>query len=68
MTGLFAVDGGLFYGGGSQLLTTQLTGVVSVMAWVAVTMIIVFKFIEHTIGLRVSEDEEITGLDLEEHE
>ncbi|MEA5091413.1 hypothetical protein SDC9_34840 [bioreactor metagenome] len=67
LTGLFAVDGGLFYGGGSQLLTTQLTGVVSVMAWVAVTMIIVFKFIEHTIGLRVSEDEEITGLDLEEH-
>ena len=67
LTGLFAVDGGLFYGGGAQLLTTQLTGVVSVMAWVAVTMIIVFKFIEHTIGLRVSEDEEITGLDLEEH-
>ncbi len=67
LTGLFAVDGGLFYGGGSQLLITQLTGVVSVMAWVAATMIIVFKFIEHTIGLRVSEDEEITGLDLEEH-
>ena len=67
LTGLFAVDGGLFYGGGYQLLITQLTGVVSVMAWVGVTMVIVFKFIEHTIGLRVSEDEEIAGLDLEEH-
>jgi len=67
LTGFFAVDGGLLYGGGSQLLITQLTGVFSVMAWVAVTMIIVFKLIEHTIGLRVSEDEEITGLDLEEH-
>jgi Amt family ammonium transporter len=67
LTGFFAVDGGLLYGGGSKLLITQLTGVLSVMAWVAVTMVIVFKLIEHTIGLRVSEDEEITGLDLEEH-
>jgi len=67
LTGFFALDGGLLYGGDSQLVITQLTGVLSVMAWVAVTMIVIFKVIEYTIGLRVSENEEISGLDLEEH-
>ncbi|MDD4320548.1 MAG: ammonium transporter [Acidaminococcaceae bacterium] len=67
LTGVFAVDGGLLYGGGYKLLTTQITGVAAVMAWVVVTMIIIFKVIENTVGLRVSENEEIVGLDLEEH-
>lgn len=67
LTGLFAVEGGLFYGGGASLLLIQLLGVAAVMAWVAVTITITFFIIKHTIGLRVSEVEEIAGLDIHEH-
>ncbi|MDR3076144.1 MAG: ammonium transporter, partial [Synergistaceae bacterium] len=45
MVGLFATDGGLFYGGGTAMLLTQAIGVVSVAAWVGVTITIVFKVI-----------------------
>ena len=45
----------------------QLLGVVSVIAWVAVTMTVIFQIIKHTVGLRVSREEEIHGLDVEEH-
>ncbi|MEE1312315.1 MAG: ammonium transporter [Lachnospiraceae bacterium] len=58
---------GLFYGGGFELLGTQLIGIVAVIAWTAVTMFIAFKIIDKTIGLRVSEEEEIVGLDSKEH-
>ena len=58
---------GLFYGGGFELLGTQLIGIVAVLAWTAVTMFIAFKIIDKTIGLRVSEEEEIVGLDSKEH-
>ncbi|WP_443964619.1 ammonium transporter, partial [Ruminococcus sp.] len=58
---------GLFTGGGAHLLGVQLLGMVSVIAWVAVTMIIVFQILKHTIGLRASEQEEILGLDITEH-
>ena len=58
---------GLFYGGGFGLLGTQLLGVVTVLAWTVVTMTIIFKVIDMTIGLRVSEEEEIVGLDSKEH-
>lgn len=58
---------GLFYGGGFHQLGLQLLGVVSVMAWTIVTMTIVFKIIDKTVGLRVSEEEEIVGLDSKEH-
>ena len=58
---------GLFYGGGFKLLSIQLIGLVSVLAWTAVTMFIAFKLIEKTIGLRVTEEEEIVGLDSKEH-
>lgn len=67
MTGLLAVDGGLFYGGGTHFFLVQLLGVVVVIAWVAITMTIVFQIIKHTIGLRVSREEEILGLDMKEH-
>ena len=67
LVGIFAIDGGLLYGGGFNLLGIQLIGVISVIVWVAVTMTIVFKVIEKTVGLRVSESEEIIGLDIEEH-
>ena len=58
---------GLFYGGGFSLLIKQLIGFVSVAAWTAVTITIVFLIIKATVGLRVSEEEEIVGLDSCEH-
>jgi Amt family ammonium transporter len=58
---------GLFYGGGFTQLGKQLTGVVTVGAWTAICMAIVFLAIKHTIGLRASEQEEIIGLDITEH-
>ena len=58
---------GLFYGGGFKLLGLQLTGFVSVAAWATITMIIVFYVIKAIFGLRVSEEEEILGLDATEH-
>lgn len=65
--GLFAEEGGLFYSGSSSLLVTQLTGVVTVAAYVFITMTIIFKLLDKIIGLRVSPQEEISGLDMEEH-
>ena len=67
LTGLLAVDGGLFYGGGPKFFLTQCLGVVSVIAWVAVTMVIIFMVIKHTVGLRASAIEELEGLDIHEH-
>ncbi|WP_294539590.1 ammonium transporter [uncultured Gemmiger sp.] len=65
--GLFATDGGLFYGGGFARLGIQALGVVSVAAWVLVSMFIIFSLIKKFVGLRVSEKEEIDGLDVHEH-
>lgn len=65
--GLFSTQGGLFYGGGFKLLGVQLLGIVAVAAWTIVTMTIVFFIIKKTIGLRVSREEEIKGLDSSEH-
>lgn len=67
LVGLFATDGGLFYGGGFKLLGVQAIGVVAVAAWVFFTAFIVFKLVDKVIGLRVSAKEEIAGLDIEEH-
>lgn len=58
---------GLFYGGGFRQLGIQLLGFVTVAAWTAVTITIAFVVIKKTIGLRVSEEEEIVGLDSMEH-
>lgn len=58
---------GLFYGGGFTLLGLQITGVASVLAWTAVTITIAFAIIKAIFGLRVSEEEEIMGLDITEH-
>lgn len=76
--GLFATDTapgfvtagikeGLFYGGGFAQLGLQLVGFASVAAWTAVTITIAFTVIKATVGLRVSEEEEIIGLDPVEH-
>ena len=58
---------GLFYGGGFHLFGLQLLGFVSVAAWTAVTITITFLIIKATVGLRVTEEEEIVGLDPTEH-
>ena len=58
---------GLFYGGGFQLFGLQLLGFASVAAWTAVTITITFLIIKATVGLRVTEEEEIVGLDPTEH-
>jgi len=65
--GLFATEGGLFYGGGADLLLSQLIGVAAVFAWAFGTGLILFKIIKSTIGLRVSRRIEEEGLDVYEH-
>lgn len=72
--GLFATEAvpgceinGLFYGGGFSQLGLQALAVLTVCAWTAVTMTIFYLIINKTIGLRVSAEEEIGGLDVYEH-
>ena len=76
--GLFATDTapgfakagikeGLFYGGGFNQLGLQLLGFAAVAGWAAVTMFFAFSLVKLTVGLRVTEEEEILGLDVTEH-
>ena len=58
---------GLFYGGGFALLGTQLIGMFSVISWTAVTITAAFLVIKKTLGLRVTPEEEMQGLDQPEH-
>lgn len=67
LVGFFALEGGVFYGGGFGLLGVQSLGVVAVIAWVAITITITFIVIKKTVGLRVSVEEEVIGLDIKEH-
>ncbi|WP_303322484.1 ammonium transporter [Cloacibacillus evryensis] len=75
LTGLFAcklvddngVPLGLFYGGGFSFTVTQIIGVTAVIIWVVAAMTAVFFIIRSTVGLRVSAEEEIFGLDKTEH-
>ena len=74
-TGLFATTSapdndsmvGLFYGGGFRFLGIQILGFAAVAAWAAIMMFIVFTIIKAIFGLRVSEEEELEGLDVTEH-
>ena len=65
--GLFAEHGGLFYGGGVKLLFIQALGVTAVSLWAFATTYLIFTLLKKTVGIRVSEDEEIEGLDFAEH-
>ena len=71
--GLFAssayggVDG-LFFGGGLAQLGVQITGVAAAFLFVFPTSFIVFKLIDMTIGMRASDEDQIRGLDISEHE
>lgn len=65
--GLFNVESGLFYGGGFKHLGVQCLGEVTIVAWTAVCMVIVFALIKKFHGLRASREEEVVGLDKLEH-
>ncbi|MCW3788757.1 ammonium transporter [Plebeiibacterium sediminum] len=67
LVGLFATDGGLFYGGGASLLLSQAIGVVTIGAWAFGLGLILFQVLKATVGLRVTEQEEREGLDIHEH-
>jgi Amt family ammonium transporter len=69
--GLWGVDGdtpiGLINAGETEQLVAQLTGAVAYMAWAIVLSFVVFGILKYTIGLRVTEAEELEGLDVSEH-
>ncbi len=60
-------DAGLFYGGGIEQLIMQLVMILIILAWVGVTTALLFGGLKATIGLRVSAEEEVEGLDVLEH-
>ncbi len=65
--GLFAKETGLLYGGGMAQLITQAIGVFSVAVWSLLLAYLVFSLLKATIGIRVTAEEELEGLDLGEH-
>ena len=65
--GLFDYTDGLFYGGGVHHLLIQLLGVVCIAGWAIVCDLILFTILKKTVGVRVSEREELEGLDATEH-
>lgn len=67
LTGFFSESDGLLYTGDPHYLFVQILGVVAVAVYVFIAINIVFRIIRATIGLRVSREEEINGLDFEEH-
>jgi Amt family ammonium transporter len=58
---------GLFFGGGTGQLMIQLTGVVAVFLWTFLAALVVFSIAKATIGLRVTDEEQLKGLDIGEH-
>lgn len=67
LTGIFALDGGLLYGGGLHMLGVQLLGAAVYAAWAILCGLILFYVLRRTIGLRVDRRVEEDGLDYYEH-
>jgi Amt family ammonium transporter len=65
--GLFAINGGLFYGGGLKQLGIQLLGASTAFVWAFGLGLILFWILKKTVGLRTSAEEELKGLDIGEH-
>ena len=63
---IFDTSDGLFYGGGTSLFGPQLIGILAIAAWAYGTSFLVFKVIDSTVGLRVTAEEEVAGLDASE--
>ena len=61
--GFFAIEGGLFYGGGISLLITQILGVITIALFSFTVTFIIMKFLKLTIGVRISSDDEEAGID-----
>ena len=61
--GLFATDGGLFFGGGTAMLATQALGVLVIGAFGFVFTFILMKIMQKTVGIRISKVEESAGID-----
>ena len=64
---IFDTTDGLVYCGGATLFLPQLIGILAIGAWAYGTSFLVFKVIDSTVGLRVTAEEEIAGLDATEH-
>ena len=67
MLGIGDANTGLLYGGGIGQMGTQLIGVVTCFVWAFGTGLVLFYAIKKTVGLRVGKDQELRGLDIEEH-
>ncbi len=67
MVGVFSQNGGLLYGYGTRLLTVQTIGILAVVTWTLTAAFILFKVVDLTIGLRVDQEHEHSGLDINEH-
>jgi Amt family ammonium transporter len=65
--GLFSIEGGLFYGGGLHQLGIQAIGVSAAFVWAFGLGLVMFYLVKKTVGLRVSREEEMRGLDVGEH-
>lgn len=65
--GLFATEGGLFFGGGASKLLVQLTGIAAIGALVSACSFVTWLVMKRSAGIRVSADEEMEGLDVGEH-
>jgi Amt family ammonium transporter len=65
--GLAATDGGLLFGGGTDLIVAQILGIAGIAAWVATASAILFGTLKAMGQLRASEREEVEGLDVHEH-
>ena len=61
--GLFASDGGLFFGGGSSQLITQIIGVLSIAVFSFIFTFIIMTILKKTVGIRITREEEIAGID-----
>ncbi|QXP57638.1 ammonium transporter [Cellulophaga sp. HaHa_2_95] len=68
LVGVFALDGGLLSGGGAGLLWVQFYGSLAYIVWAAVASFIVLFILKKTLGLRVTQEEEMDGLDIHEHD
>lgn len=67
LVGVFATDGGLLYGGGFDKLIVQIEGVAAIVAWALGASFVVLFILKKAMGIRVTKEEEIDGLDIHEH-
>lgn len=67
LTGLLATNEGLLYGGSFSFFGIQVLGALVIAFWGFTASFVIFSLLKHTIGIRVTKEEEVNGLDLTEH-